>query len=513
VTAPARILVAGAGPAGLALALQARAHGAVVRVIDQRPAAWRPSRALIMHARTLEVLRPLGVTHELLSRADIAPAAQLHLGSRVVRTALADLALPDTAFPHLTLIRQMDVEEVLGQAIAASGVTVEYGTELLRVRDGPACARAVIRSRNRVEDAAFDFVAGCDGAASTVRSQAGIGWPGGPYPAEIVLADVDLGDDLGDEAAHVVAGRRGLLFIFPLGERATWRLLATRPAGPREQLFGQLGSPVPRDDLQDLLAQAGLDTQITSLAWSARVRVQHRIADNFRRGRLFLAGDAAHACSPATGQGMNAAIQDAANLGWKLALTAPDAPGEALLASYEQERRKVARHILAMSHVVFWGEASTGLVPSLLRGRAAPLVAPALPWLASRRRLLAAVFRTVSGLRVSYRDSPLSAEGTPAHRGGPCAGDRLPDQVVSTAERSIRLHELLARPGVHVLLDRDAPCLNPRLLGERVSLHRLLSSPGHGLTAVRPDGYIGLRCATAQPSQLAAWLGLVRPAA
>lgn len=98
-TWPARILVAGAGPAGLALALQAHDHGADVRIIDRRPEAFRPSRALILHSRTLEVLRPLGVTQALLARADIAPTADLHLGRRVIRVRLADLALPDTAFP------------------------------------------------------------------------------------------------------------------------------------------------------------------------------------------------------------------------------------------------------------------------------------------------------------------------------------------------------------------------------------------------------------------------------
>jgi hypothetical protein len=121
VTRPAGILVAGAGPAGLAVALQAHDHGADVRVIERRRQAYRPSRALILHSRTLEVLRPLGVTQALLARADIAPTADLHLGSRVVRVRLADLALPDTAFPHLSLIRQMDVETVLAQALSTGG--------------------------------------------------------------------------------------------------------------------------------------------------------------------------------------------------------------------------------------------------------------------------------------------------------------------------------------------------------------------------------------------------------
>jgi 2-polyprenyl-6-methoxyphenol hydroxylase-like FAD-dependent oxidoreductase len=507
VTGPARILVAGAGPAGLALALQAHDHGADVRVIDRRPEAFRPSRALIMHARTLEVLRPLGVTQALLAQADTAPAADLHLGHRVVRIRLADLALPDTAFPHLTLIRQMDAETVLAAALADRGVEVERGTELAQVREGPEGARAVLRSRTKAGQAIFGFVAGCDGPASTVRAQAGIGWPGRPYAVEVILADAELDADLTGGAAHVVVGRRGLLFAFRLGERAAWRLLATRPAGPDPLPFGQPGPPIPATELQALLDEAGLDVQISGLAWSTRIRLQHRTAERFRHGRLFLAGDAAHAYSPATGQGMNAAIQDAANLGWKLAFAASPAGDSAiLLASYDRERRPVARQVLAMTHLAFWAEASTGRLPSLIRGTLAPLAAPLIPALMSRRHLVAAGIRLLSQLAVSYRGSPLSVEGTPRPHGRPRAGDRLPDKTVTSAGRTVRLHELLARPGVHVLLERDAGRLDDLAAGPRVYVHRLISAPGRGLTAVRPDGHIGFRCQIADVNQLTAWL-------
>lgn len=508
----ASILVVGAGPAGLALAVQAHDHGAEVRVIERRPAAFRPSRALILHARTLEVLRPLGVTDSLLTRADIAPAVDLQLGSRVARVRLADLALPGTAFPHLTLIRQMDVETVLAQALADRGVAVERGTELAGLRADADGVRAALGSHGAVTEARFGFVAGCDGPASTVRAVAGVGWPGRPYPVEVVLADADLDADLAGDVAHVVAGRRGLLFAFPLGELATWRLLATRPAGDDPLPFGQPGPPVPVAELQALVEQAGLGAQITRLAWSARVRLQHRVASRFRAGRLFLAGDAAHAYSPATGQGMNAAIQDAANLGWKLALAAARPNSAVLLDSYDFERRPVARQVLGMSHLAFWGEAATGWVPSVLRGRVAPLAAPVVPAVMARRRLVAAGIRLLSGLGVNYRGSPLSMAGTPRAQGGPRAGDRLPDRVVTADGRSVRLHELLARPGVHVLLDRDAasPGIRP-VRCPLVSVHRLGNSPGRGLTVVRPDGYIGLRTEFADASQLGAWLRLVVP--
>jgi 2-polyprenyl-6-methoxyphenol hydroxylase-like FAD-dependent oxidoreductase len=500
------ILVAGAGPTGLALALQAYDHGAAVRIVDRRPEATRPSRALILHPRTLEVLRPLGVTQALLARADIAPAADLQLGSRVIRVTLADLGLPDTAFPHLSLIRQIDVERVLAEALADRGVEVERGTELAAVRDGPAGVQAVLRSPARSEETLFAFVAGCDGPASTVRAQARIEWPGRAYSVEVVLADAELEGDLAGDAARVAVGRHGVAFAFRLGERATWRLLASRAAGAGLSPPGQLGPAVPVAEVQALMDDAGLGAKIAGLAWSSRVRLQRRVADGFRRGRLFLAGDAAHAYSPATGQGMNAGIQDAVNLGWKLAFAAGRATDGRLLDSYDRERRPVARQVLAMTNAAFWAEASQGPVPSALRSRLAPFTAPLVPVVAGRRHLVAGAVRLVSQLGMGYRHSPLSLEGTPRRRGGPRAGDRLPDQLVTSAGQTIRLHELLAQPGVHILLDRDADPPGPLPPGPLVSVHRLTSSPGRGLIAVRPDGYVGFRGQTTDIRQLASWL-------
>ena len=485
-----------------------------MRVIDRRPEPFRPSRALILHPRTLEVLRPLGVTQALLAKADVKPVADLHAGNRVVQVRFSDLALPDTAFAHVSFIRQMDAEAVLARALADRGVAVEYGTELVSARDAPDGARAVLRASGRIAEAGFAYIAGCDGPASTVRALSGIGWPGAPYPVEILLADVELDGDLACDRTHVVAGRAGIAFAFRLGEQATWRLLFTRPASPATSrlAFGQPGPPVPVDELRALLRGAGLTAAVTDVAWSARIRIQRRVADHFRRGRLFIAGDAAHAYSPATGQGMNAAIQDAANLGWKLAFAATAPPGNALLLdSYEAERRPVAREVLGLTHLAFWAEAGAGPVPSLLRARAVPLAAPLIPVLMRRRRLVAQAIRVVSQLAVGYQDSPLSVSYGRVSDGGPQAGDRLPDATVTTdaaGGRRVRLHELLARPGVHVLLERDAE-LARLLASPLVHVHRLTSAPGRGLLTVRPDGYVGLRCQAADAGQLDAWLRLV----
>ncbi|MCD1146458.1 FAD-dependent monooxygenase [Kocuria sp. LUK] len=500
------ILVVGAGTSGLALALQADAHGAAVRVVERRERLRRPSRALILHPRTLEGLRPLGVTEAVLARADRSPVVDLHLGRRVVTARLEDVRLPGTAFPHPVLVRQADVEEVLREALAARGVPVERGTALT----GLAGRTAVLERAGTRERAPFRFLAGCDGPDSTARALTGVPWRGRPYRADILLADLEL-DGLAPDRAHVVAAAGGIVFLFAIGEAAPWRLLVSAPARPSAVPFGQPGPPVPVEELRAALTAAGLPARITRVAWSARVRLQRRLAERFRAGDVFLVGDAAHAHSPAGGQGMNTGIQDALNLGWKLAwAAAPGAGGaarERLLESYELERRPADRRVLALTDVLFRGEAGTDAVSRLARTRLAPLGAPALPAVLRTRFLVDPPLAVLAQLRVHHRASPLSVtRGRP--RGRPRAGERLPDGPVRCGGRTVRLHELTAAPGVHVLLERSA--VDPGPLGPGVHVHRLEDRPGRGGTVVRPDGWVGLRADPLEAAGLSAWLAAAR---
>ena len=508
VTAAADVLVVGAGPTGLATALQAHDHGASVRVVERRKDPFRPSRAMIMHPRTLESLRPLGVTDSLLERGDRSPKAELHLGGRRVSVRLGDVALRDTAYPHLTMVRQMDVEEVLADALRQRGVDVERGVELVGASADDDSALARLETDGGPEDAPCRFVAGCDGPDSTVRKLAGIGWRGAPYREEVVLADAELDGHLGAGLLHVSAARPGLVFLFALGEGATWRILATRRARDSDVPFGQPGHEVPRHELQEILDEAGLAVTISDLRWSAQVRLQHRLATSFRQGRFFLAGDAAHAHSPAAAQGMNTGILDAVNLGWKLAFAAGNGHHTTLLDSYEQERRPVAQRVVALTHAAFFAEASTNPLAAFVRGTLVPLTAPLVPFLLSQPLLMAEVVRLLSQWWVGYRTSPLSVEGTPRGR-CPRPGDRLPDEDVSAQGRRVRLHDLTAQPGLHVLLERDAGPIERRFSGARVSVHRISSWPGQGLIAVRPDGHVGFRSGDSDPDLLGDWLDLV----
>jgi hypothetical protein len=293
------------------------------------------------------------------------------------------------------------------------------------------------------------------------------------------------------------------VFLFPSGEHATWRVLATRPADDStvDTAPGELGPPVPPRDIKDLVVSVG--ARCDRVAWSSRVRMAHRLAEQYRSGRVFLAGDAAHVHSPATGQGMNTGIQDAANLGWKLAYAAAGATSPALLDSYELERRPVARQVSAFTDIAFWAEAGRDPIASLMRGVLVPLAAPLAPFAARPRWVGGEVIRLLGQLRVAYRDSPLSVQHA---RTGPVrAGERLPDATVTLGREKVQLHELAARPGVHVLLTEEGSVADR----PGIHVHRVGGWPGPALTAVRPDGYVGLCGDTVDSAELLAWLSLV----
>ena len=214
---------------------------------------------------------------------------------------------------------------------------------------------------------------------------------------------------------------------------------------------------------------------------------------------------------------MNNGILDALNLGWKLGFASTAGrPLPELLESYGRERLPAARRVLALTHLIFFGEASP-LPAARLARSVLPAFAPVLPLLLRRRWLISKGVRLLAQPFVNYRNSAISRDGVPQASGWPRPGERLPDAVVSVDGQVVRLHELTAVPGIHLLLGRDAgpaalgagPAFavdsRPRLL----HVHRLTSHPGTGLVAVRPDGYVGFRCGEADPAQLLGWLRLV----
>ncbi|MGW3108952.1 FAD-dependent monooxygenase [Streptomyces sp. NPDC001100] len=484
-TAPLDVLVVGAGPTGLALALQLRTYGTTFRIVDRSLDRAHESRALAVQPRTLEVLAPFGVTDELVGRGNPAMQLKMHLPHRVVHIPLFDIGLADTAYPFLLFLSQAETESVLSEHLRGKDVDVERGTELVRLERAGSAVTCRLRRGDGTEEAVeATYVVGCDGAHSTVRAQAGIGFYGYAYPQTFLLADLEV-DGLEPGAVHTYMTGAGMLFFFPLGSPATWRLLAMRPPGAPE-------TEVNLRLLQELTARyAGDRPTLRDPVWMTDFRLHNRGATHYRSGPFFLAGDAAHIHSPAGAQGMNTGIQDALNLGWKLALVCQGRASEELLETYEAERAPVGRSVLRFTDRAFTVATSGNPAVRLARTRLAPRLVP----LAVRARgPRGRVFRTVSELGIHYRRSPASASGSRPPGHGPHAGDRLPDLPRGLQART-------AGPGWHLLLagpphlwpdGRLAAVLTGR--ADVLTVHRLGEQspwPGvaHGL--VRPDGHLG----------------------
>ncbi|WP_405653824.1 FAD-dependent monooxygenase [Streptomyces sp. NBC_00019] len=484
-TAPLDVLVVGGGPTGLALAAQLRSYGTRFRIVDRSTDRVHESRALAIQPRTLEALAGLGVTDGLVAWGNPAMKLRMHLPRRVVATRLFDIGVTDTPYPYLLFLSQAETERVLAERLAAQDVPIERGTELVRLEPTDAEVRCRLRRGDGVEEVVeARYVVGCDGAHSIVRAQAGIDFEGYAYPRTFLLADLEV-DGLEPGAVHTYMTGIGMLFFFPLGSPATWRMLSMRPP---EAPDAEVTLPLLQG-ITDRYTDDGL--VLRDPAWMTDFRLHNRGASRYRAGRCFLAGDAAHIHSPAGAQGMNTGIQDALNLGWKLALVCRGAAPEELLETYGTERAPVGRVVRSFTDRAFTIGTSSNPAIRLARTQLAPRLAPlALRSTALRRRL----FRTVSELGIHYRRSPVSVAGSRPPRRGPRAGDRLPDLPRGLQSRC-------AGPGYHLLLtgprhlwsdEQIVAVLRGR--DSVVAVHRVDDQGPwpdvvHGL--VRPDGYLG----------------------
>jgi 2-polyprenyl-6-methoxyphenol hydroxylase-like FAD-dependent oxidoreductase len=524
---PLDVLIVGAGPTGLALAASLCPHRVRLRLIDRLADRVHESRALAIQPRTLEVLAPFGLAGELIAAGNPAPQVRLHAGRTVVPVRLPDIGAADTAYPFLLFLSQAETERILGDHLGRQGVSVEREVELVELDAGGEYATCRLRHRDGREEAVpARYVAGCDGARSTVRHRAGIPFEGSEYPQTFVLADLEV-DGLEPGPGHAYLTAAGILLFLPLGQPATWRLLSMRRPGHD-------GAEVTLDELQELVDARSPDRpRLRDPVWMTDFRIHLRGARRYRAGPVFLAGDAAHVHSPAGGQGMNTGIQDAVNLGWKLALVAQGRARPDLLDTYEAERAPVGHEVLRLTDRLFTFATTTNPVVCAARARLVPILAPLV---LRSRRLRSAAFRTISELGIHYRNSPASSDGDRRGRHGPRAGDRLPDlPVIHNGQRST-LHAAVAGTGYRLLLcgggfdggsdlaDRWPGLLTVHRLGRRpepgalcdpdgTALRRLGLGPA-GVThyLIRPDGYIGYRSRGADlagaRAYLTRWLAL-----
>jgi 2-polyprenyl-6-methoxyphenol hydroxylase-like FAD-dependent oxidoreductase len=533
-------LVVGAGPTGLSLATQLQAFGARFRIIDRLLDRRRESRALAVQARTLELLQMLGLGERVVARGNTTTRLKLHLeGRAVAAVTLGDISAVDTRFPFILFVSQAETEDVLSESLRASGVVIERGTELVsfeREDDGLQCL--LQRNDGRQERLHTRFLVGCDGAHSAVRKGSGIEFEGGSYPQDFALGDVEADGPLEPNAINSFAGGGRVAIFFPLGWPTTWRVVAMAADKQTEAEAGRTSSPgivaaLQLSELQDLVDPPTARTiRLRDPAWLTRFHLHHRQIASYRRGNVFLAGDAAHIHSPVGAQGMNTGIQDAWNLGWKLGLVARGLAHNRLLDTYEAERWPVGQFLLRYTDRLFstFTRAMSGRPLATWARRV--VVPHVIPHFFELRWLRRTAFSFVSELGIRYRKSPAIGEGEPRLRKGPRPGDRLPDAEILMNGRSTYLQQALAGPHLALLLCGDSRhwdsleldglrarygrVMATQCLSTTASDGSLVDQKGHAFARlgvqhtaqylVRPDGYIAFRSAGRTFEQLDRYL-------
>ena len=409
------VLIVGAGPTGLVLALWLSKLGVRVRIIDKTSAPGTTSRALAVQARTLELYRQLGLSEAVVQKGHRVAAANFWVkGEPVARLPLSRVGEGLTPYAFLEIFPQDEHERLLIERLETFGITVERNTELLGFEETGDGITATLRLPDgQHEICQACYLAGCDGARSIVRKSLDTGFPGGTYQQIFYVADVQANGPTFNGELHVDLDEADFLAVFPLAATGRARLIGTvrdeRAEHAETLQFADVSSR----------AIENLKVQIEQVNWFSTYRVHHRVADHFRTGRAFLLGDAAHVHSPAGGQGMNTGIGDAINLAWKLAAVLSGAAEAKLLNTYETERIAFARKLVATTDRVFSFATAEGRMADLLRTRLAPFVIPKMASFEASREFL---FRTVSQITLNYRGMPLST-GVAGHVHG---GDRLP---------------------------------------------------------------------------------------
>lgn len=488
----ASTLIVGAGPTGLNLALRLRRSGASFRLVDAHGGPAEASRALVVHARTMEFYRQLGLAERLIQAgAKVDTVHMREKGAAVGSFSLRDMGEGLSPYPFALGLPQDEHERLLVAALAADGVLVEWGTRLDSLEQDEDGVNVVLSCNGQAEQARYAWVAGCDGGHSRVRTSIGVEFEGGAYDRLYYVADVRLRQPA-EPGLTVALDQDDFALMLPARRGASQRLIGYVPRGQEDH---------PSFDGVRADAERLLGVEPASVDWFSTYRVHHRVASRFRAGRCFLLGDAGHLHSPVGGQGMNTGIGDAVNLAWKLAAVVAGDAAPALLDTYEPERLAFARQLVATTDRAFQVITDPGVIGSVFRTWVMPHLVPAATGFATGRR---AMFRLLSQIRIAYPDSALS-EGKAGHVAG---GDRLPwvpsiDNFAPLASLSWQVHGYGELP---------APFQNAaRSLG--LPVHALAWSQDAdraGLKRgaaylVRPDGYVALAMAAPAGARLQAY--------
>jgi len=531
------ILIVGAGPVGLTMAAALTRHGVKCRLIDKVSAPSDKSKALAVWCRTLELLDSLGLAETFVANGQKLSGGSMYAGNQ--RVVHLDLTSDESPYGFPLMIPQNETERLLTEHLGRQGVRVERQIELVSFVESPDALTCTLRHADgREETIRTPWLVGCDGAHSTVRHTLGMEFTGHAEPNDWMLADVHIEGRLAKDEVSIFWQPAGVVAFFPITQDR-FRMIADLGAATE-------GAPKAEVTLAD--AQAMVDARgpggltLSQPIWLANFRINERKVSSYRRGRVMLAGDAAHIHSPAGGQGMNTGMQDAFNLAWKLALIERGlGQAEPLLESYSIERSAVGDIVLANAERFTTLATLRSPAAQWLRNHIAPILG-SMPLVQDKIR------NDWFELSINYRSSPLSVNHWPLLRGGLHAGDRICDAPLTSAEDGQRTtlfsairgpgHRLLLLSGeydpksvadlvriaeeaaqafgdaiaAHLILNLPALPVDPELkmpvwLDQEGKLHQKLHATEPTLLLIRPDGYIGLRSQPADSGAFTDFLG------
>jgi 2-polyprenyl-6-methoxyphenol hydroxylase-like FAD-dependent oxidoreductase len=492
----AQVLVAGAGPVGLTMAAELARYRVPVRIVDKSPHRTDLSKALVLWSRTLELLERPGIARSFVAAGHKVVAANIVAGAK--RIGHISLASLDSFYPYALMLPQSVTEQLLETYLESLGVRVEREVELTGFTDTGTAVTATLRHADgREESLQSDWLVGCDGAHSTVRHSLGLPFEGNTLQSDWVLADVHLtGQSLSVDELSLYWHEDGVLAVFPISP-GRFRVIAD---------FGRASGAEPGDptlaDIQAVVDRRGpRGITVSDPIWLSGFRINERKLKDYRIGRIFVAGDAAHVHSPAGGQGMNTGMQDAFNLAWKLALVCRGASATGrLLDSYSIERSAVGAQVLL--------DAGRLTAVAVMKNHAAQsvrnFVGSVLFGLAPLRRAMA---ETLAEVSIGYRHSPLNGPGVhslgapePGARVAPVAG-----QIPIGAGAAPRFALFAAADDAIIRLIHDhgdllEPSVRPPLRDG-------------GLCLVRPDGYTACVAKDGEPGVIAAYLDALKSSA
>lgn len=497
------VLVVGAGPTGLALAIHLAMHDVPVRVIDAADGPATTSRALGLQPRGVEVLERIGALGDLPERSRSLLNMYYNKGSRTVlrlQVGKAAAAMEKQAL----LISQAEVEGALRNRFDEFGGKIEWSTRLVTARQTAEGVSATVRVADGDDQhLEASWLVGCDGAHSVVRKIAEIGFPGRQLIERLLMVDVHARWPYDPNGSTTWMDTGCMLSVTALpGD--VWRVFVE----PLPGVPDNLSEPEIVDRvLGEFARRSGVDLDtVTDVRWASEFRLHRRLAETYRRGRMLIAGDAAHVQSPTGGQGQNTGLGDAENLGWKLVLVARGQADQRLLDTYEGERRPLARSVLAATST-----AVDIMLPNTRWKRLVRdwLAMPAVRLQAVQRRL----WRAASQLDITYRDGPLATASYQRTK-GPVPGDRVPDITCRQLDgKEVTLHAAISGTWVVLANNQDEATRHAEaaaaLLGADLVIPLVPEQSNfRDVLLIRPDGHLAWRGQPA-PEKLSAWLNQV----